>query len=144
MLGEKQELQHIGTVDEFPEGRCRILKVGEHEVGVYNIGGSFYAVRNYCPHKGAPICAGTLSGTMLPSAQGEYVYGMEGRALHCPWHQWAFDVQTGRALFGIDKSRLVCHTVIREGDDVYLDPSIRKRSAVEDDAATTVTTEARN
>jgi nitrite reductase/ring-hydroxylating ferredoxin subunit len=123
--------QRVGTVDEFPPGTCRILTIGEHEVGIYNLSGSFYAVRNYCPHMGAPVCKGNIGGTMLPSDVGEYEYGLEGTVIHCPWHQWAFDVRTGRALFGIDRSRLICHEVTQKGDEVYVDERIRKASDLE-------------
>jgi nitrite reductase (NADH) small subunit len=131
---EENTWRRIGNVDEFPAGTCRILTIGEHEVGVYNLDGSFYAIRNYCPHKGAPICKGSVGGTMLPSGVGEYKYGLEGRVIHCPWHQWAFDIVTGRALFGIDRSRLICHAVIRRGNDLFLDERIRKRGAGDADA----------
>jgi nitrite reductase/ring-hydroxylating ferredoxin subunit len=134
MAEQNHAWRHIGSVDEIPVGSRRILTVGENEIGVYNIDGNFFAVRNYCPHKGAPICMGTLSGTMLPSDHGEYVYGLEGRVLHCPWHQWAFDIETGRALFDIDRSRLICHSVERRDNDLFLDERIRKRSAAEADA----------
>jgi nitrite reductase/ring-hydroxylating ferredoxin subunit len=28
------------------------------------------------------------------------VFGRHGRVLHCPWHGWQFDLDTGDALFG--------------------------------------------
>lgn len=70
------------------------------EVGVFNLGDRVVAYRNHCPHQGAPVCAGRVGGTTLPSAPGEYAYGRHGRILHCPWHGWQFDLETGEALFG--------------------------------------------
>jgi 3-phenylpropionate/trans-cinnamate dioxygenase ferredoxin subunit len=142
MAEENERLRPIGHVDEFPPGSCRMVTVGKHEVGIYNVDGEFYAVRNFCPHMGAPVCKGSVGGVMMPSAVGEYTWGMEGYVLHCPWHQWTFDIRTGRALFGIDRSRLVSHTVTREGDELFLDERIRKASAVDDAAATAASTTA--
>ena len=34
--------------------------VGGREIGVFNLGGTFYALRNICPHRGAPLCRGRL------------------------------------------------------------------------------------
>lgn len=130
-MGDR-ELRPIGRVEDFPEGSCRFIEIGKHRVGIYNVGGSFYAIRNFCPHMGAPVCMGTVSGAMLPSAVGEYHWGLEGHVLRCPWHQWTFDIRTGRALFGIDRSRLVTHTVVRDGDELYIDERIRKASEIED------------
>jgi nitrite reductase (NADH) small subunit len=133
LASDERHLRRIGTADEFPPGACRLLTVGDHEVGVYNIEGNFYGIRNHCPHMGAPVCKGNVGGTMLPSGVGEYVYGLEGKVVHCPWHQWAFDIPSGRALFGIDRSRLITHTVIRKGDDLFLDERIRKASEIDAD-----------
>lgn len=127
MASKTSSWLHVGSIDDFPVGSKRILQVGKHEIGIYNVDGELYAVRNYCPHRGAPICMGTRSGTMLPAEHGEYIYGLEGRVLHCPWHQWAFDIESGQALFGIDRSRLICHTVECRGDEVYLDEHPRRK-----------------
>lgn len=121
----------IGHADDYPPGTCRLVTVGEHDVGIYNIEGDYYGIRNYCPHMGAPVCKGNVGGTMLPSGVSEYVYGLEGKVVHCPWHQWGFYIPTGRALFGIDRSRLVCHTVVRRGDQLFIDERIRKASEID-------------
>lgn len=84
--------------EELPIGERRIATVDGLEIGVFNLGGHFVAYRNLCPHQGAPVCQGRVGGTTLPSAPGEYVFGRHGRILHCPWHGWQFDLETGEAL----------------------------------------------
>lgn len=81
---------------ELPPGSRRIIEVDGRSIGVFNIGGDLYAIRNLCPHAGAPLCQGTIGGTMLPSEPHTYVYGLDDRLLRCPWHGWEFDLQTGR------------------------------------------------
>jgi nitrite reductase (NADH) small subunit len=50
------------------------------------------------PARRGPVCQGRVAGTSLPSKVYEYIYGMEGRILRCPWHGWEFDLATGTHL----------------------------------------------
>ena len=36
-----------------------------HGVGVYNVNGTFYAIANYCPHEGGPLCSGRVRGRTI-------------------------------------------------------------------------------
>jgi nitrite reductase/ring-hydroxylating ferredoxin subunit len=78
----------------------KLVPVGKFGVGVYNVGGSFYAIANYCSHEGAPLCAGLVGGTneFAPEVPGMVRRVMEGRIVRCPWHQWEFDITTGQNL----------------------------------------------
>jgi nitrite reductase/ring-hydroxylating ferredoxin subunit len=84
---------------EMQTGARKIIQVGGRSIGVFNANGNYYALRNSCPHQGAPLCVGRLTGTTLPSQPGSYRYGREGEILACPWHGWEFDVTTGKSLF---------------------------------------------
>lgn len=90
----------VCRADELPPGERCLTVLDGVEVGVFNVGGRFVAYRNVCPHQGAPVCLGRVGGTTLPSMPGEYVYGRHGTVLHCPWHGWQFDLESGEALFG--------------------------------------------
>ena len=85
----------ICPADELPPGSRKIVDIGGRSIGVFNVGGELFAIRNSCPHQGAPLCLGTIGGTMLPSDPHEYVYGLEDRLLRCPWHGWEIDIATG-------------------------------------------------
>jgi nitrite reductase/ring-hydroxylating ferredoxin subunit len=116
-------LRRICRVDELPPRACRVADVDGREIAVANVDGAFYAFRNVCPHQGARLCfrdAAGLGGTMLPSSPHEYVYGLDGRVLRCPWHGWEFDVTTGRALFD-DTMRVKTYEVSVDGADVLVD-----------------------
>jgi 3-phenylpropionate/trans-cinnamate dioxygenase ferredoxin subunit len=88
----------VCRADELSAGESRLATVEGVEVGVFNLGDRLVAYRNHCPHQGAPVCRGRVGGTTLPSAPGEYVFGRHGRVLHCPWHGWQFDLESGDAL----------------------------------------------
>jgi nitrite reductase (NADH) small subunit len=85
----------VAQVCDIPPGGRRIVSVGRTEIGLFNVGGEIRAYRNACPHAGAPVCLGRVSGTPLPSKVYEYIYGSEGCILRCPWHGWEFDLRTG-------------------------------------------------
>lgn len=117
---------HVGRLEEFKVGEFRHVQVQGREVSVLrSVDGHFYAVRNYCPHRGAPVCRGRLGGTMLPSAPGDLVYGLRGRIVQCPHHHWEFDLATGKAVDGFTRQRLVVYDVEVADDDVYVSPRIR-------------------
>jgi nitrite reductase (NADH) small subunit len=79
----------IGRVGEVPPGQRKIVEVEGQSIGVFNVCGTFYALKNRCPHQGAPLCLGSLKGTALPGPPGEYHWGREGEILRCPWHGWS-------------------------------------------------------
>jgi nitrite reductase/ring-hydroxylating ferredoxin subunit len=85
---------------ELPPGGRKLVPVGKFGVGVFNVAGRYYAITNYCPHEGAPLCMGPLTGTTAPQAGEErgVRWVQEGEVIRCPWHRWEFDITTGRTL----------------------------------------------
>lgn len=96
----------VATVDEIPPGQRKIVMVNRRSIGVFNVGGEFYAIRNKCPHEGGPLCEGVLSGLVRSDRPGTYEYVRRGEILRCPWHQWEFDVTTGQSWFDPAKTRV--------------------------------------
>lgn len=101
----------IGTVDEIPPGERKIIEVAGRSIGVFNVGGEFYALRNTCPHQGGPLCQGRLTGFLTASVPGEYSYTRRGEILRCPWHGWEFDVKTGQSWFDPVQTRVRTYPV---------------------------------
>lgn len=89
----------VARVEEIPPGGRKIVRVEGREVGLFNLGSHFYALKNACPHQGARVCLGKVMGTALPSEVYEFRYGLEGRILRCPWHEWEYDITTGESVF---------------------------------------------
>ncbi len=112
----------VARADELPEGSVRIVDVGGRSIGVYHVEGRLYALRNVCPHHGAPLCQGAVSGTMLPSDPHEYEYSEleEHLIVRCPWHGFEFRLDNGRSLARGDALRVRSYTVEREGDEIVL------------------------
>jgi nitrite reductase/ring-hydroxylating ferredoxin subunit len=106
----------VGTVAELAPGTRKIMSLEGRSIGVFNVNGTFYALKNACPHQGAPLCVGTVTGMTLPSAPGEYLYGREGEILRCPWHGWEFDITTGKSIFDPHKCLVKTYEVTVETD----------------------------
>jgi len=87
----------VGTVSELSPGERKIVEIEGRSIGVFNVSGEFYAIRNRCAHQGGPLCEGLLTGFLDSDAPGEYTYTRKGEVLRCPWHGWEFDVKTGQS-----------------------------------------------
>jgi 3-phenylpropionate/trans-cinnamate dioxygenase ferredoxin subunit len=113
----------VAAADELPPGSRRIIEVEGRSIGVFNVDGRFYALRNACPHQGAPLCLGSIGGTMVESQPGEYRWEREGEILRCPWHGWEFDLTDGKSVFNPHRTRVRSYRVsVRSPEGV--DPSV--------------------
>ena len=110
----------VAPAAELPPGSRRIVEVEGRSIGVFNVGGAFYALRNTCPHQGAPLCEGSVQGTALPSRPGEHRWARDGEILRCPWHGWEFDLTTGRSIFNPHRTRVKRYEVtVDPGVETY-------------------------
>lgn len=106
----------VGRVRELALGERRIVEAEGRSIGVFNVDGSFYALKNSCPHQAAPLCLGSIKGMTMPSKPGEYIWAREGEILRCPWHGWEFDLTTGRSIFNPHRTRVKAYDVTVESD----------------------------
>ncbi len=117
----------VAKVSEIPPGRRKIVVPfrGLAGIGVFNVNGRFYAVRNICPHRGGPLCTGELSGRVMAngppsSRESTILIDRIGEVLRCPWHQWAFEISTGRCLLD-PQIRVATYPVRIEGHEVVVE-----------------------
>lgn len=110
----------VAKVQDLPPGERKIVPVGgKGGIGVFNIQGTFYALKNVCPHKGAPLCSGRLRPHVTSPETYRIGYEREGEILKCAWHSWEFDTKTGQALYD-PKMRVKTYPVTVEGDQIIL------------------------
>ncbi len=89
----------LGPVEGFEPGRPYRVQAGNRTLVLVRKN-TFYVLRDTCPHQGAPLSGGHVTGVILPCKPNEpIVYDREGEILTCPWHGWEFDLCTGRSLF---------------------------------------------
>jgi nitrite reductase/ring-hydroxylating ferredoxin subunit len=86
----------ICDTDDLPVGSHWVVTLGNRlSICVYNVRGRFVAVRNFCPHAGAPLCQGELTGTAVSDRPHQRRWAHDGEILKCPWHGWEFKLPEG-------------------------------------------------
>jgi nitrite reductase/ring-hydroxylating ferredoxin subunit len=94
----------VGKIRELPPGLSKSLWAGGRRVALFNRAGELFATDASCPHMGADLGNGTVSGDTLT----------------CAWHHWQFNLRTGEGLTR-GWARLKCHRLLREGEDLILE-----------------------
>ena len=90
----------LGTLEDFPEGDCKVLAIGEFELGVFKLDGKLVAWENDCPHAQGPVCQGRIFNKveemiLADGRSGGLAFGPR-RQVVCPWHGYEFDIETGK------------------------------------------------
>lgn len=111
----------LGPVNAVPDGGSKIFDVGGRSIGVFNVKGKLYAMRNVCPHHGAPLCLGPITGRMLPSEPHEYIYGDHDTVVRCPWHGYEFKLEDGISPIEVEGTlRVKTYRVTAENGELAL------------------------
>jgi nitrite reductase/ring-hydroxylating ferredoxin subunit len=109
---------------ELEPGDRTLVDVDGVEVGVINVDGELYAMRNSCPHRDGPVCEGKVTNALVgtwPGVGERLEERMSGDpAIACPWHGWEFDLATGDHL-GDATFSVETYDVVVEDDVVYVE-----------------------
>jgi len=113
----------VASVAEIPPGGRKIVSISGRQIGVFNVGGAFYALLNRCPHQGGSLCLGERIGLVLSDEPGVYRYSRPGEMLRCPWHGWEFDIRTGQSWCDPKRTRVRTYRVaIEPGETLVKGP----------------------
>lgn len=110
-----KELVEICPVDELEPGQSKIIDINNRSIGVFNVGGNFFALANLCPHAGGPLCKGQVTGTSVADKPYVVSWQRSGEIVRCPWHSWEFDIATGKTLTDPTRSVRTFKTVVKNG-----------------------------
>ena len=94
----------VAKVGEIPEGGVKIVRVDDLAIGVFNIGGEYYAIEDVCTHDGGPLAEGRL----------------EGDVIECPRHGAKFNVRTGAVLCLPAIAPVPTYAVRIEGEEIKI------------------------
>lgn len=97
---------NLGPLTGFPEGEQRLVEVAGRSIGVFNVRGRLFALRNRCPHQGGPLCSGRVFTRLESDRPGQYRYADGEFLVECPWHGWEFDLATGQSWFDPARTRV--------------------------------------
>jgi nitrite reductase/ring-hydroxylating ferredoxin subunit len=95
----------------MPPGSQRRVTAGGRSIALFNTGGEFFALRDVCPHQGAPLSAGTVVGQMRADGPGEYRFDSKCGQVRCPWHGWEYDLATGQSWYDPENDRVKSYPV---------------------------------
>lgn len=70
----------IGTATDIPEGYSKCFDIEDLRIAVFNVGGTYYAIDDACPHAGASL------SDSIPE---------EGKVC-CQWHGASFYLHNGK------------------------------------------------
>jgi nitrite reductase (NADH) small subunit/3-phenylpropionate/trans-cinnamate dioxygenase ferredoxin subunit len=80
MSTETTDFTTVAKVSDIAEGQGQAFPVGGQMVAVFNEGGTFFAIDDFCPHMGASLAGGYMDKGIVT----------------CPWHAWRFCIHDGR------------------------------------------------
>jgi len=87
----------VARARDIAPGSSQIVEVAGREIGVYNVAGDYFALANRCPHAGAELCKGFITGLVMADRPNQYRLERKGEFLRCPFHGWEFDIRTGQS-----------------------------------------------
>ena len=94
----------VAAVEDLKKKGRLLVKPNGRQIAVFDHAGEVFACDNNCPHEGYPLSVGTLGGDCQ---------------LTCNWHNWKFDLRSGRTLNGGDDVRI--YPVKLDGGEIWLD-----------------------
>ena len=96
----------VAKVCDLPPGQMKWVAVDRERLVLANVEGAFYALRDVCGHRNAPLSRGKLQGYLI----------------ECPLHFAQFDVRTGELVDGPVSTAIPIYEVRVEADIVYVKP----------------------
>jgi nitrite reductase (NADH) small subunit len=79
MSNAEKRWVRVTSCESIPLREGKAVEIGGRRIAIFNLGDSFVAVDNRCPHRGGPLSDGIVSGSTVV----------------CPLHAWAFNLNTG-------------------------------------------------
>ena len=95
----------VATTNQLRPGQSRLVRVGKHEIALFNVDGHVYAIDNTCSHSRGPLSEGRLVGHKVT----------------CPWHGAQFDVTTGVCLREPATADVTSYTVRVEDNTIFVE-----------------------
>ena len=96
----------VARVSELAAGEMKFAAVDGQRIVLANVEGRFYALRDVCGHRNAPLSRGRLVGHLI----------------ECPLHFALFDLRTGKLVDGPISTDVPAYEVRVEGETVYIKP----------------------
>jgi 3-phenylpropionate/trans-cinnamate dioxygenase ferredoxin subunit len=98
VLRDRLMARHVvATVDDIAPGQRKLVQVQGRDIGIFNVGGEFFAIADRCPHEGASLCKGPCGRPRGIQRAGVLSAQPARRNDRCPGIGWEFDLRTGKS-----------------------------------------------
>jgi len=94
----------VAKVADLASGTMMFVAIERERIVLAHVEGSFYALRDVCGHRNAPLSRGRL----------------DGHIIECPLHFATFDIRNGKLIDGPVSADVPAYEVRVEGDTVYV------------------------
>lgn len=89
----------VCKADEVCEGKITAAKIGRAPIILSRLpSGEIRAASGRCPHQGAGLEHGCITGTTCSNRLNETTLANFGETLRCPWHGFEFSLIDGKPL----------------------------------------------
>jgi nitrite reductase/ring-hydroxylating ferredoxin subunit len=99
-----EEFVPVAKAGDVPPGSMTVVAIDRERIMLANVDGQFFALRDMCGHRNAPLSRGRLEGCIV----------------ECPLHFAQFDVRTGKLVDGPISADVPIYEVRVEGDTVFV------------------------
>jgi nitrite reductase/ring-hydroxylating ferredoxin subunit len=86
----------VARISEIPPGSRKLFTIAGRPIVVFNIHGDFFALFNRCPHQGASLVDGLVTGFVNSSTLDKYCYERQGEIIRCPMARRAASANSRR------------------------------------------------
>ena len=94
----------VAQVSDLAAGEMKFVAVDRERIVLAHVDGGFYALRDVCGHRNAPLSRGRLEGCLI----------------ECPLHFAQFDIRTGKYVDGPLSADVPGYEVRVEDGTIYL------------------------
>jgi len=94
----------VAKTGDVPAGGMIVVAVDRERIMLAHVDGQFYALRDMCGHRNAPLSRGRL----------------DGHIVECPLHFALFDVRTGKLVDGPISADVPAYEVRVEGGTIFV------------------------
>jgi nitrite reductase/ring-hydroxylating ferredoxin subunit len=94
----------VAKIGDVPVGGMTVVAIDRERIMLANVDGQFFAMRDMCGHRNAPLSRGRLEGCIV----------------ECPLHFAQFDVRSGKLIDGPISADVPVYEVRVEGDTVFV------------------------
>lgn len=77
-----QPYVNVCRADAIPLGESRMFVIADRRIGIFNIGGEYFALDDHCSHAGASLAHGIIDKDVVA----------------CRIHHWRFSIRNGQYL----------------------------------------------